>query len=173
MLKWKISDDKHCKYIAENNFVKPKTKYSPNSWAIYQILIGVGISGRGFKLEQITNKNWEARTPKIYRDMAKSLMWAIFLRPSVLYLSVLYSHTVFLKATIWMSERVKFIHRIIGNHSPVSPSCSPAFNKPILLGQEGTGQKPECELILSKLMEDLEHDHTVYQEKFSESAYIL
>ena len=72
-----------------------------------------------------------------------------------------------------MSERVKFIHRIIGNHSPVSPSSSPALDKPILLGQEGTGQKPECEAILSKLMEDLEHDHTVYQEKFSESAYIL
>lgn len=104
-------------------------KCSPNSRSRYQTLIGVPISGRGFKLEQITNKNWKARAHKICRDMAKSLMRAIFFRLSVLYLSVLYSHIVFLKVTIWMSERVKFIHRIIGNHSPVSPSCSPALTK--------------------------------------------
>lgn len=52
-----MSDDKHWKYIAENNFVKQKTLNVVQFESRYQTLIGSQFPGRGFKLEQITNKN--------------------------------------------------------------------------------------------------------------------
>lgn len=104
-------------------------KCSLNSRSRYQTLDRVPISGRGFKLDKLqtrTEKQGHPRSAETWPNpscepFSSDFQSCIFL----FFIPTLFS----LKVTIWMSERVKFIHRIIGNHSPVSPSCSPALTK--------------------------------------------
>lgn len=66
-----------------------------------------------------------------------------------------------------MGKGVTFIHRIIGNYLQVSPGYSPVLTELPSLFYQVREVRPTCEPVLSK---DPECDHTICQEKFSESA---
>lgn len=180
-VRWELLNNKlHCTYVAKNNFVKQKAisivpiqEQDIKGWMWSQLQVGnsnehkLQHAGRSLEnwgypesAETCPGPSWESfsLTRDLLHSCVSSTLWCTH---------SLYSHTVLLEVTIWMGKGVKFIHRIIVNHLQVSPDYSPVLTKLPSLFYRLREEQLTCELVLSK---DPECDHTICQEKFSESA---